>query len=609
VVTVGFGLIATVISWPVSGLAPSIGLDSSWEFGLASAAVHHIAWGPHLDFTYGPLGFLGFRTLWFASTATLALVYAFVVQFASFALLLHFTRKALPLPIAALISFAIGVTAGGSLFTPAFLLAILALRQREQFPRRLLIALISAVSAVGFLIEFNGGLIPLISVIVIIAVAVGYGRQWLMDGAIAAVTFFLVLIICWLATGNSLGDLPAYFRYGASIAGGYASAMQFPIGRTDWLLYAAIVLLIVGALATLSLKSQPRREQLGTALVVGVYAFWAFKEEFVAHARAGSYDAIFFGMMFVIAAAFGLASSRLRPYYVTAVAIIGVIVWSAAGGVPDNMLTWSADVHSFGHQINIVAKSKIREATIGGARTEIREGYALSPRMVSELSGHTVAIEPWDNSVAWAYPSIRWDPEPVLQAYAAYTSTLDTLDSSFIQSSEAPSRILEQRPMAIGDRYPFFDPPTTVVATVCHYVQLDASPNWQVLRRVPNRCGSARFLARTTATFRKRVRVPIGPPGSIVVARFQSLPLSLTYKISSLILHPPIMYLTASGRPYRFLPGTAADLHLLRGTSSIGYSNQFSPSAISQFHLSGAGVSPGSGRYVVSFYSISVAGT
>src|SRR5579863_6382799 len=75
-IAVGFGLVATIASWPVSGLAPAPGLDASWEFGLASAAVHHIAWGPHLDFTYGPLGFLDFRTLWFASTATMALAYA-----------------------------------------------------------------------------------------------------------------------------------------------------------------------------------------------------------------------------------------------------------------------------------------------------------------------------------------------------------------------------------------------------------------------------------------------------------------------------------------------------------------------------------------------------
>jgi len=610
-IAVGFGLLATVISWPVVQLAPTVGLDEGWRFGLASAAVHHIAWGPDLDFTYGPLGFLTVRTLYFGPTAALALAYEFAIPFALFALLFRFTRTALPLPIAAVASYAIGATAmilplngdgGDLLMGPTILLAILAVRQREQWVRRCLIAILSAVSALGVLIKFTDGLVPFGIVVVIIAV--GWGRRRLMETAIAALTFLSVLVVSWVATGNALGDLPAYFHYTAAIAGGYSSAMQLEIGSADEWWYAAIALLVLAALATLSLRSKPRREQLGTALILLGFTWWAIKEGFVRH--AGIQDVIFFSMMFVAMAAFG-PPPRLRAYYITTVAFIGIIVWSAAGGIPANMLAWSADVHSFGHQVDILIDSKLRTSTIDEARREMRNTYALTPKMVSELGGHTVAIEPWENSVAWAYPSIHWDPEPVLQAFAAYTSTLDTLDSHFIQSSAAPSRILEQRPAAIDGRNPSFDPPTTVVSVVCHYVQLDVSERWQVLTRVPDRCGAPKLLARRTATFGQAVKVPVGPPGTMVVARFQSLPLSIGYRISAILLKPPIVYLTASGRPYRFLPGTAGDLHLLRGTPSMGYATQFIPTNIPHFHLSGAGVSPGSGHYVVNFYSMSVA--
>lgn len=51
-------VIAAVIFWPQPSVDPSVGLDPSWQAGLALARIDHIAWGRELVFTYGPLGFL-----------------------------------------------------------------------------------------------------------------------------------------------------------------------------------------------------------------------------------------------------------------------------------------------------------------------------------------------------------------------------------------------------------------------------------------------------------------------------------------------------------------------------------------------------------------------
>src|SRR5271155_3411069 len=107
----GVGVVFTVAAWPVLSLSPGTGLNQSWGFGLASAAVKHIAWGPNLDFTYGPLGFLTVRTLYFGSTAALAFAYQFVVVWALFTLLFRFCRASLPLIPAGLVSYGIGATA------------------------------------------------------------------------------------------------------------------------------------------------------------------------------------------------------------------------------------------------------------------------------------------------------------------------------------------------------------------------------------------------------------------------------------------------------------------------------------------------------------------
>jgi len=604
----GVGVVFTVAAWPVLSLSPGTGLDQSWGFGLASAAVKHIAWGPNLDFTYGPLGFLTVRTLYFGSTAALAFAYQFVVVWALFTLLFRFSRASLPLIPAALVSYGIGATAislvdpGDLLMAPTVLVGILAVRQDRALVRRVLMTILITVSALGFLIKFADGLVPL--GIVVVVVALGRGRGRLLEAAGSAVVFAVVLIVTWLATGNGLGSLPTYFRYGADIAGGYSSAMQLEMDRTDEWFYAGIVLVVLASLTFFRVRQASRREQLGTALILFGYAWWALKEGFVRH---DAHDLIFFGLMFVTVAVFDFSLPRPRVFYLTAVAVVGVMAWSAAGAVPPNVLALAADADGFGHQLHTVATRQLRNATVNAARDQMRQTYGLSSAMVSELNGHTVAIEPWENSVAWAYPLLHWDPEPVLQTYSAYTTSLDLLDSDFIESPEAPSRILQQSPEAIDGRNPAFEPPTTTVASVCRYVQIDASAAWQVLSRVPDRCGAPHLIATDTATVGKPVRVPTGSPGTMVVARFTSLPLPVSYELAAVVLKPPIMFMTASGHRYRFIVGTAGDLHLLRSASSTGYTAPFVPAAISVFELSGAGMAPGTSHYVVSFYSIRVA--
>jgi hypothetical protein len=436
-----------------------------------------------------------------------------------------------------------------------------------------------------------------------VIVDVCIGSESIYDAITAGISFIIVLIVAWLATGNGMDSLLDYFRHSAAIAGGYASSMQLEMGRTDEWWYAAIVLVILAALTALFVRPIQKREQAGVVLVVIGYAWWGLKEGFVRH---DGHDLIFFASMLVALAIFGFSSSRIRSFYIATVACVAVFTWTAAGFVPGNLLSLAADAHGFGTQIHTIISSRLRTATINGARAQMQNAYALSPQMVSELDNHTVAIEPWENSVAWAYPRIHWDPEPVLQAYSAYTASLDAQDSDFLASSMAPARILEQPPTAIDGRDPTFEPPTTFVTALCHYIQLDASPTWQVLRRVHDRCGPTRPIARVTATFGQTVKVPVGPPGTMVVARLQSVPLPITYKLFSLVLKPPILFMNTPGAKYRFITGTAGDLHLLRTTPSIGYDAPFMPPTISSFTLSGAFISPNTGRFVVSFYSIRI---
>ena len=173
-------------------------------------------------------------------------------------------------------------------------------------------------------------------------------------------------------------------------------------------------------------------------------------------------------------------------------------------------------------------------------------------------------------------------------------------------SDAAPSRILQQPPVGLDGRDPFFEPPTTWVTMMCHYRQLDATAQWQILARVPDRCGPLRSIGRVRATFGTPVTVPEAPAGDAVVARFVQLPLSLGYQVSALALKPPTASFVTPAMTYRFVVPTAGDLHVLRPAPSIGFSAPYGPPAINSFHLTGAGVRSGSGSYEVEFYAMAV---
>ncbi|HMK96066.1 MAG TPA: hypothetical protein VK425_00885, partial [Acidimicrobiales bacterium] len=83
----------------------------------------------------------------------------------------------------------------------------------------------------------------------------------------------------------------------------------------------------------------------------------------------------------------------------------------------------------------------------------------------------------------------------------------------------------------------------------------------------------------------------------------------LLSKLEDLLLKPPFTYITTwdeRGAPftYRFVPGTAADVHVLDTPPALGYSGRFAPPAITQLELLGGGWAKGQGRLTVVFWAV-----
>jgi len=222
------------------------------------------------------------------------------------------------------------------------------------------------------------------------------------------------------------------------------------------------------------------------------------------------------------------------------------------------------------------------------------------------MQGQTVDVSPWEQTVAWVYPRIRFDPLPVIQDYSAYTSSLDQLDASYLASSEAPRFILVQPGMAVDGRNPAFEPPTTQVAIDCRYHQVAGSPVWQLLERGSDRCEQPHYLGTVSTGFGHWVGVPTALPGHAVVARFQ-LSLGWFFSLESLVFKPPTVYMQYDGsrlNSWRFIAATATDLHLLQAPSTLGYYRGFVPPPVTSLRFTVAGGSPTTTGVRVSFYQV-----
>lgn len=621
-----FSIVASLLTWGYGTISPTTGLDPSWQAGLAMAQQRHLSWGPDINFTYGPLGFLIVQSLFFRATSISAFLYTLLLHFTLFALLFLWCRKKMSLVAAIFVSYLIGGTAvalvdpGDLLMVPVLLGAMLVLDSKSQTGRLWMIGLLGIAAGTGLLVKLSMGVVAIAVIAVLVATAVP--RRMLAEALVGGSAILLSSLLAWVATANDPGNLGDFTRNAMAIAGGYSSAMQIQSGRDAESLYAILVIMVLAAVAVPALRTGPRREVIGVALIGILATWWALKEGFVRHDR---HDLTFFGVMAALLPTLLWVRSRPRSAIVAAASLtftIG-ITWVASGSVPSVLYTVRANTAQFFDLASTLAKQQRFDKDAAQARSAMQAAYGLSPSQKDAVRGRSVAIEPWESAMAWAFPNFHWDPEPVFQAYTAYTPGLDRLNAKFLASKRAPERIIEQDPNAgyhqpplaphqgpksDDGRNPYFDPPRTWVTMLCRYVQLNSSQSWQILERVANRCGRPRAIERLHPRFGQLVSVPQAGGSEMVVARFDPVPLSLTYQLASVVLKPAETHLVTPAGDFRFVVGTAGELHVMRPSPGLGYSPEYTPTTIDAFRLNSSGLGALTGHYTVTFYAISMSG-
>lgn len=599
------GLLLLVLSWNIPSLSTFPGIDGASFAALAMAPHSGITFGSDLVWTYGPLGFLNAPGLWFGDTAVMAFVYQLLARLLLSIALYLGARRSFG-PIGGLIVAWVVATAvtNDPVLPVALMVGALAVLERDRPVRtvRAVLVLAGAITALEVLIKLSIG-VELVALTVILVLSLpdrARAAKW------AAIAFAAVFLVGWLASGQSLGDIPSYLRNGASIVSGYNSAYIADYSVLDWTFSVFLAVALLGLLGVLRMTAtSSARSRWGAVALWLVFVFLTFKQGFVRH-DGGHVQYAFDALLG------GLVAVRWRPGdRALGLAALGVALGAMLALITapiDGWLDTDTRVAKVFDEIGVLASKTQRVSYEQGGKAAVRALDPLDPGTLALLGRHTVHVMPYEADIPWAY-GLRWRPLPVFEAEAAYTTRLDSVNADFARSSKAPERILYTNDTDIDGRVLSLDEPATTRAILCRYGELGVTPRYLVLGRGPNRCGAPRPLGTVEADWGQSVPVPAPPDQhSAVFVTLSGAEVGGLETLRSLLYKPRLRSITLNGGSYRLIPGTSHDGLIMRAPVGVDFSPPFRTAPnTTTVAVSRAGTPPTGGhplRYA--FYAISI---
>jgi hypothetical protein len=603
-------VVLTLFTWPF-GIGPvGASLDFSWIAGLYMAVDEGRHFGTEIVYTFGPLGFLAWPSPWIGSLAVLAFGYWIVTYGGLIAVLTWSLSRTVGLVAAAVIVLAVSLTFGFLNQLPLVLavgLCLIALREdRPTHGVSLLAYGGGLLCAVEPLVKLSVG--PPVILIVLLAMigARADRRQWTGFLGTAVVSFFVL----WFATGQGLGNLWAYVDNGAQIVKGYGEAMGYDAAET-W----EVVVIVVAAIALIAgihraRFRDTRAKWFATAITV-VVAYTVFKYGTTQFAKGGPPVAA----MSSLFAIFLMAPwpRRLGRVFVAATLIFGAVILHAFGAGPGAAagVDVIARFETFKESVEFAIRPGLRHQEIDEARESVRTTLAVPPPVLEALAGKTVAIEPWEITLAWAY-ELDWKPLPVFQNYQDYTQKLDRLNAAAAKDAEnGPQALLRQMPAgtvetggrpAIFERQPAWDPPEQSLADFCNFVPTLTEGAWQVLSRIPDRCGEPMLVTGLTVDPGQTFQIPQARNDEIVIMRVHGAKLEGLEKLAALFWRPSERHAVVNGGEYsyRLPPDTTEDPMIVSADRKLGHGPELPElPLLHKMRLEGA-----SGPFEVDFYRV-----
>ena len=581
------GIFVFLLTW-AGGFAPAFTphTDISYQAGLQMAAHEGLRHGSDLVLTYGPLGFLKSYLAFYEWPTRLATVYGLGLHLALSVSLVWALRRnfgvllslALALVAAALLRgdlSAVAVRADAAVIVLAAIWAIAAISPgAPRFVRPLLVYAGGAFAAIELLAKLNTGAIVL-GVIVIALLAMD-DERWRSLGKFAAVTAGSLAVL-WFASGQALADVGPFLSGSLDVVSGYSSAARYEFSWQDRsydYFLAPIIFAGAAGLAWLASRGAGPTRRIAMFAVLGLVSFSAYKAGFVAHETW--HMANFYGAMLGLLIAFPLPPGRApRAAGLAAVAALAVTALLAVSFSGYPRANPFENLENAGATVAALVDEGRLDAEIAENRARLTSQFGIDDQSLDQLAGSSVHIEPSETAAAWAY-GLDWRPLPTFQPYGAWRPDLDQANAEALASPDGPERILRQRHEVIG-RYPGFESPAAMVAMLCNFQAVSTTDAWQVLARVPDRCGEPRPIGAAEGDYGEPIPVPRASPGSAVFARVDGVQVSGTERLRAFAAR-------ARGRTIRFGGGPlggegAREWSIVEGTAEDGLLMSAPPAA------------------------------
>lgn len=510
----GAGAVLGILSIPplLSKAAASLSsLDPSWQESLGVALLDHLQFGSQYLWTYGPLGFLHDSFTYpsvaltdFAAAANVVAHIVYVVAFLLFADFLRRTKRVGRVE-GSILLIASGLAAywsstafdvGDILVMWSLLSTAICLYHPNSRRVPYLAGLIGSLLALASLYKASF-LWAAILQLLLLALVFRLSKPSLQRGiAPAWVAFTALFVVLWIATGQHLANIGSFIIGSWQLSIGYSSNMSVGI---DWKLSVALGLLgILGLLTPLvSIRwKQPLSPQTSIVLLILPFLYVTWSDAVVRMEGGGLADPKATGLFLTLVAIgclVALMGPRLLSWSAVAPGVVAALCAVIMVGELGPLLgqPWI---------LTTIAASNAPNAAVPWYET-------IPPKDISLLRGYTVDAVPWDVDLVIDH-HLKWDPLPVPQTYAAYTSYLDHLEALQSNSSHGAERVVASF-TEIDSRYEIWDPPLLWQSLLERYSCEASTGISAILRRGSAMPGPVHHIDRVETTFGKWLSVPI----------------------------------------------------------------------------------------------------
>ena len=470
-----FSLLALVIAWPDFGPYYEPGIDGSivWVFNHLFAS--GLEAGKHIVFPHGPLAFVMYPVP-FEYNLEIALSFRLLL---SLLLVYHSYRLARdqsyfwfygPVLIWLMLSLA---------NLQLLLLLVLASALLSLLQGRSLagISLSLALVALALFIKSYVGILAL-ALFLAFNFLNTYQSRRLLPSLLNLAVLTGMLLVIWYFMYGELAGIGRYFYGLLQLAGDNSTAVSYYPNNNWWLLGAFMIVFFLPLL----LWRDEKLYLFFLLLLPALFAGWkhGMSRQDVFHTGqllrllllCGLLSLVYLRHWQKLAAIFILSGSGL--FYLNARAVEGfqdfqIDLWQA-----DHLVEQFSDFQVY----------KERHLALSREKCAVNE---LDQSEHNFVGNETTDSYPWDYSVIPAN-NLNWQPRPVLQSYAAYSSWLDQQNAAHFTSAEAPKVLLwETKKMiqarygeelsSVDWRYLLNDEPQTMLEVFQHYARASAGEN------------------------------------------------------------------------------------------------------------------------------------